>query len=115
MDNALALDEGQDEGDLLIGNKSSNTSNQMTNVSIKSWNETAGDNNDNNNEEHQNFFSLVTIVLPVLTIVGNWAVIISVIREKSLQSSTNFLIVSLAVADLMVGLIVMPWGIFALV
>lgn len=62
-----------------------------------------------------NFFSLVTIFLPLAAVIGNWAVILSVKREKSLQTSTNFLIVSLAVADLLVGLIVMPWGIFALV
>ena len=62
-----------------------------------------------------NFYSLVTISLPLVAIIGNWAVILSVKREKSLQTSTNFLIVSLAVADLLVGLIVMPWGIFALV
>ena len=62
-----------------------------------------------------NFFSLVTVFLPLIAVVGNWAVILSVKREKSLQTSTNFLIVSLAVADLLVGLIVMPWGIFALV
>ena len=59
--------------------------------------------------------NLVTIIFPLVTIVGNWAVILAVVREKSLKNSTNFLIVSLAVADLLVGLIVMPWGIFALV
>ena len=60
-------------------------------------------------------YSLVTIILPLVTIIGNCAVILAVKREKSLQNSTNFFIVSLAVADLLVGLIVMPWGIFALV
>ena len=62
-----------------------------------------------------NFFGLLAIMLPIVAIIGNWAVILSVRREKGLQTSTNFLIVSLAVADLLVGLIVMPWGIFALV
>ncbi len=62
-----------------------------------------------------NYFALVTVIFPLATVVGNWAVILSVKREKSLQTSTNFLIVSLAVADLLVGLIVMPWGIYALV
>ena len=62
-----------------------------------------------------NFFGLLAIMLPIVAIIGNWAVILSVKREKCLQTSTNFLIVSLAVADLLVGLIVMPWGIFALV
>ena len=62
-----------------------------------------------------NFFGLLAIMLPIVAIIGNWAVILSVRREKGLQTSTNYLIVSLAVADLLVGLIVMPWGIFALV
>ena len=54
-------------------------------------------------------------VLPVLAILGNFLVIYSVIWEKSLQTSTNWLIVSLAFADFLVGLIVMPWGIYSLV
>ena len=62
-----------------------------------------------------NFLGLVTITFPLMTLIGNWAVIVAVYRLKNLQNSTNFLIVSLAVADLLVGLIVMPWGIFALV
>ena len=36
-------------------------------------------------------------------------------QEKVLRTSTNFLIVSLAVADLFVALFVMPWGIYLLV
>ena len=62
-----------------------------------------------------NFLGLVTITFPLVTLIGNWAVILAVYRLKNLHNSTNFLIVSLAVADLLVGLIVMPWGIFALV
>ena len=41
--------------------------------------------------------------------------IASVIAEKGLQTSTNYLIVSLAVADFLVAILVMPWGIYALV
>ena len=70
---------------------------------------------DTRNPIQLNFFGLLAILLPIVAIIGNWAVILSVRREKGLQTSTNFLIVSLAVADLLVGLIVMPWGIFALV
>ena len=67
-------------------------------------------------EEYEaNFMGLACSILPVITLVGNGAVILAVQREKNLQNSTNFLIVSLAVADLLVGLIVMPWGIYALV
>ena len=64
-------------------------------------------------EYHWGF--LAFSVLPVLAILGNFLVIYSVIWEKSLQTSTNWLIVSLAFADFLVGLIVMPWGIYSLV
>ncbi len=60
-----------------------------------------------------NFWVLPVAVLPILTVLGNLLVIASVWREKTLQNSTNWLIVSLAFADLLVGLIVMPWGIYA--
>ena len=67
-------------------------------------------------EEYEaNFLGLVCSVLPIITLVGNGAVLRAVQQEKNLQNSTNFLIVSPAVADLLVGLIVMPWGIYALV
>ena len=54
-------------------------------------------------------------ILPVFADLGNLLVIVSVILEKSLQTSTNWLIVSLAFADFLVGLFVMPWGIYSLV
>ena len=79
------------------------------------WSQNVTDNNPLLEEYELNLIYLVAIVLPLVTIVGNWAVLLAVWREKNLQNSTNFLIVSLAVADLLVGLIVMPWGIFALV
>jgi hydrogenase-4 membrane subunit HyfE len=65
--------------------------------------------------EEYNWGFLAFSVLPVLAILGNVLVISSVIWEKTLQTSTNWLIVSLAFADFLVGLIVMPWGIYSLV
>lgn len=46
----------------------------------------------------------------LITIFGNTLVICAVIRERYLKSATNYYIVSLAVADLIVGLVVMPFN-----
>lgn len=53
----------------------------------------------------------VLSVFSLVTIVGNILVITAVSRELYLRTMTNYLIVSLAVADLMVGGIVMPFSI----
>ena len=58
-------------------------------------------------------FVIVAIILGLLifcTVVGNSLVCISVGLVKRLQSPSNLLIVSLAVADLFVGLLVMPYA-----
>ncbi|KAK3777866.1 hypothetical protein RRG08_038113 [Elysia crispata] len=58
-------------------------------------------------------FVIIAIILGLLifcTVVGNSLVCISVGLVKRLQSPSNLLIVSLAVADLFVGLLVMPYA-----
>nr|XP_029518551.1 D(3) dopamine receptor-like [Oncorhynchus nerka] len=43
---------------------------------------------------------------------GNVLVCLAVVRERSLQTTTNYLVVSLAVADLLVASLVMPWAVY---
>uniref|UniRef100_A0AAN0LM86 Serotonin receptor-like protein n=1 Tax=Polyphagotarsonemus latus TaxID=1204166 RepID=A0AAN0LM86_9ACAR len=51
---------------------------------------------------------LILIVLILLTIVGNIFVIVAICLDKNLQSAQNYLVLSLAVADLTVAILVMP-------
>ncbi|KHJ98191.1 7 transmembrane receptor [Oesophagostomum dentatum] len=55
---------------------------------------------------------LLLIVIPMVTILGNLLVIISVLRYRALQTAINFLILGLAVADLLVALFVMPYAVY---
>ena len=52
----------------------------------------------------------VLSLFSLTTIFGNTLVICAVVRERYLKSATNYYIVSLAVADLIVGLLVMPFN-----
>ncbi|XP_053982158.1 5-hydroxytryptamine receptor 2B-like isoform X2 [Hylaeus anthracinus] len=54
--------------------------------------------------------ALVLGLLILVTVVGNLFVIAAIVLERNLQSVANYLIVSLAVADLMVACLVMPLG-----
>ncbi|CAD6186961.1 unnamed protein product [Caenorhabditis auriculariae] len=61
------------------------------------------------------YSGLALIFIPVITILGNLLVIISVMRFRALQSAINFLILGLAVADLLVALTVMPYAVYVYV
>lgn len=62
-----------------------------------------------------NLWALSLLIFPVLTLFGNVLVIMSVTKERTLQTATNYFIVSLAVADLLVAVVVMPFGVYYLV
>ena len=63
----------------------------------------------------KNYWALILGLLCIVVVFGNVLVIASVVREKVLQNVTNFFIVSLAVADLLVAGCVMPFSVYVLV
>lgn len=66
-------------------------------------------------ETVRNYWALFLILVPCITIFGNVLVILSVYRERTLQTCTNYFIVSLALADLLVAIGAMPFAVYALV
>ncbi|XP_049823753.1 5-hydroxytryptamine receptor-like [Aethina tumida] len=54
--------------------------------------------------------SIVLGLMILITVIGNVFVIAAILLERNLQNVANYLIVSLAVADLMVACLVMPLG-----
>ncbi|CAD6187121.1 unnamed protein product [Caenorhabditis auriculariae] len=52
--------------------------------------------------------ALLLISICLLTVAGNCLVVIAVCTKKYLRNPTGYLIISLAIADLIVGLVVMP-------
>ncbi|NWV61252.1 DRD2 protein, partial [Malurus elegans] len=61
---------------------------------------------------HYNYYAVLLTLLIFIIIFGNVLVCMAVSRERALQTTTNYLIVSLAVADLLVAMLVMPWGVY---
>ncbi|KAI5625886.1 5-hydroxytryptamine receptor 2C isoform X1 [Silurus asotus] len=58
--------------------------------------------------KEKNWPALLILIIILLTIGGNILVIMAVSLEKKLQNATNFFLRSLAVADMLVGILVMP-------
>lgn len=58
-------------------------------------------------------YALFEILVAVLAVIGNAAVIIVFQQEKRLRRRTNYYIVSLALADFLVGLLGIPFAIMA--
>ncbi|XP_077867364.1 5-hydroxytryptamine receptor 2B-like [Saccoglossus kowalevskii] len=62
-------------------------------------------------ESANNWPALFLIVVILCTVLGNVLVCLAIMTDRKLQSITNYFLMSLAVADLMVSLLVMPFGI----
>ncbi|KAL6097817.1 drd3 [Pungitius sinensis] len=62
--------------------------------------------------DERNYYAMLYSLLIVAIVFGNVLVCLAVMRERSLQTTTNYLVVSLAVADLLVASLVMPWAVY---
>jgi hypothetical protein len=73
-----------------------------------------------NTTEHKSIVYVAVVffllgLIDVTTLVGNCIVVIAVFSTKSLHTVTNMLIVSLAVADMLVAVFVLPLSIYTVV
>ncbi|XP_077170392.1 5-hydroxytryptamine receptor 2A isoform X1 [Paroedura picta] len=58
--------------------------------------------------QEKNWPALLTVIVIVVTIAGNILVILAVSLEKKLQNAMNYFLMSLAIADMLLGFLVMP-------
>ncbi|XP_066256920.1 D(2) dopamine receptor [Euwallacea similis] len=65
--------------------------------------------------EENNWWALSAIGLAIGTAAGNILVCLAICWERRLQNVTNYFLMSLAITDLMVAILVMPLGILTLV
>ncbi|CAJ0610210.1 unnamed protein product [Cylicocyclus nassatus] len=63
---------------------------------------------------HDVFIALFLVMMILLTVFGNILVVLSVVVYKRMRTFTNILLTSLATADLLVGLLVMPMSLLDL-
>ena len=56
------------------------------------------------------FISVIVVFIMATIIIGNLLVIVAIFSEYTLQCVQNWFVASLAVADLMLGIIVMPFS-----
>lgn len=62
-----------------------------------------------------NYWALLALFLVLATAAGNILVCLAITWERRLQNVTNYFLMSLAITDLMVAILVMPLGILTLV
>ncbi len=66
---------------------------------------------------HLNHYNYLAVVLGVplilLIILGNILVCLSVLTERSLKTATNYFIISLAVADMLLAVLVLPLYVYS--
>ncbi|XP_067637940.1 dopamine receptor 2 [Eurosta solidaginis] len=65
--------------------------------------------------DENNYWGFLAILLVIATAAGNILVCLAIWFERRLQNVTNYFLMSLAITDLMVAVLVMPLGIMTLV
>uniref|UniRef100_A0A8B9NXD3 Dopamine receptor D2 n=1 Tax=Apteryx owenii TaxID=8824 RepID=A0A8B9NXD3_APTOW len=80
-------------------------------IGNRNWSKPLNESNADQKPQYNYYAMLLTLLIFVI-VFGNVLVCIAVSREKALQTTTNYLIVSLAVADLLVATLVMPWVVY---
>lgn len=68
-----------------------------------------------NEDGLNNWWAMLALVLVLGTAAGNILVCLAITWERRLQNVTNYFLMSLAITDLMVAVLVMPLGILTLV
>lgn len=66
-------------------------------------------------EAVNNWWALIALALVLCTAAGNVLVCLAIYLERRLQNVTNYFLMSLAITDLLVAVLVMPLGILTLV
>lgn len=59
------------------------------------------------------FYTATEVLIALFALIGNSLIVFVFIREKQLKKKTNYYLVSLAAADLLVGLLGIPFAILA--
>ncbi|OXB75924.1 UNVERIFIED_CONTAM: hypothetical protein H355_012892 [Colinus virginianus] len=77
----------------------------------RNWSKPLNESNADQKPQYNYYAVLLTLLIFVI-VFGNVLVCMAVSREKALQTTTNYLIVSLAVADLLLATLVMPWVVY---
>lgn len=65
-------------------------------------------------DDEDNYWALFALILVLGTAAGNILVCLAIAWERRLQNVTNYFLMSLAITDLMVAILVMPFGILTL-
>jgi len=98
-----------DPSSINVTGVSVNTVDQCVNVSVVS------DVSEKDGTNINNWWALLALALVLGTATGNILVCLAITWERRLQNVTNYFLMSLAITDLMVAVLVMPLGILTLV